>query len=697
MKKKIKVSVILPIYNVEKYLRRCVDSILNQTLEDIEIILATDGGEECDRICREYARKDKRVTLVMHPGSYGKAFNQSLKIAKGKYVGIVEADDWCDPAMFKKLYERAEATSADVVKGGFYFAFDDERNNFKVLYDGYEENFSLLKRPDFLASQPSVWSCIYNKDFLLKNKIFMMNERLPFIDVPFHYETLFMARKYQIVKEPLYFYYQDNPNQSVRNVKPLAGITTEEKGYAILFQKTDLYEALKEGLIYATTCHLRWNYERLASKDIKVFWSAAHKFLNTLSLGKIQYVYFTPQDKEFFLMLLHDSYFKCRLKNIFCKMRGGLKKVFSVSTNLSNNHIGVIVLGIKLKIKKHSVGNKMKKLFQRLFSVKNSSNKMHKIINILGIKLKFKNYKKIRKNKKDEERKIKSAVMDISNKINLLMQNSVQKDEQIKVLQADVLNISDSNESRLEKVIYKIRQCSLNISGCDSSESNVELYDEEFYKINAKESYASACCVIDILKKYYQPKSVIDLGCGVGTWLKAWQENGAVEVMGVDANQMPEKALYIPRDQLKVIDFEASSFSLNRKYDLAQSLECLEHVSQQNEDKILSILYDASDLILFSAAIPLQVGTHHINCHNLQYWVDKFKEHGYKCYDIIRPECIKNSVKIGSWYIQNILVFAKGEKAQILERNGAKAVESPILFYHAEILKDILGSLYLLL
>ena len=632
-----KVSIIVPIYNVEKYLKRCIDTILNQTLKDIEIILATDGGEECDEICRNYAKQDKRVTLVMHPGSYGKAFNKSLKIAKGEYIGIVEADDWCDPFMYEKLYSRAIETKADVVKGGFYFTFDDPERNFSVLYDGYMENFSLLDRPDFLSSQPAVWSCIYNKKFLLQNKIFMMEERLPFIDAPFHYETLFMAKNYQLLKEPLYFYYQDNPEQSVRNVKPLAGITTEKKAYEILFQKTKLHDVLKEGLIYATACHLRWNYGRLAPKDIKVFWNAAHEFLKSLPLEDIQYTFFYPEDKKFFLSILNNTYTMWRLKR-------NLKKILSIQS--SNTHKQLCILGVKIKIKKNT---NVKNSIQKIFSVKNSIEQFLSSKNALIISLKEKN-KQLETNLNNQTCKIQKFINNID---------------------AEKKDILDD---------YTI-------------EDNTSLYDENFYKINAKESYESARLVIDIFKKYYNPHSVIDLGCGVGTWLKAWQENGANEILGVDANQMPENMLYISRENLHVVDFEKSSFNVDKKYDLAQSLECLEHISPQNEDKLLSILYKASDLVLFSAAIPMQVGTNHINCHKLQYWVDKFKDKGYKCYDIIRPECIKKNIKIGSWYMQNILVFAKNEKAQIIEAKGAIPIEKPVLFYHSEILKDILTLL----
>ena len=346
-----KISIILPIYNVEKYLKRCIDSILAQTLEDIEVILATDGPEACDKICEDYANKDPRVKVIMHPGSYGKAFNEGLKAATGEYIGIVETDDWCDVTMFEKLYNKAKENNADVVKAGFYSAFDNPEQNVTELYDGYDEDFCLSKQANFLGSQPSVWSCVYKRDFLIKNNIYMVEERLPFIDVPFHYETLYRAQKYLLLKEPLYYYYQGNPNQTVNNVKPLAGLTTERYAYSKFLNEGDLWDKLKEGFIFATTCHFEWNYSKIAKEELKTFWNAVHEFLNTIPLKDVKYIYLSPSRKEFFFDLLNSSY--------------------------------------EIHIFKENI----KKIIAEIFSIKNEN--CHKVLRLFGLKLKFKNLKKI--------------------------------------------------------------------------------------------------------------------------------------------------------------------------------------------------------------------------------------------------------------------------------------------------------------
>ena len=353
-----KISVIIPIYNVEKYLNRCIDSITNQTLQDIEIILATDGPESCNAICEEYAQKDSRVKILYNPGSYGKAFNKALDVAQGDYIGIVEADDWCDKTMFEKMYRKAVAYDADVVKCGFYFAYDKSRKNYRPLHlSAYPEDFSVYNYPALLGSQPSVWSCIYRKDFLIKNNIKMMEERQSFIDTPFHHETLYMADKYILLDEPLYYYYQDNTNQSVQNIKVFDGLNSEKYSYKLIYKDKFRYNELKEGFILSTVTHLRWNYERLQTDEQKkAFWLEAHNYLNSIDLTGIQFSFFDNDLKDFYTYLKNSRQKpeKCYLDNYneyVVKLLNFMPvlKIFTNHNKIKINLFSVIpILNIKL-------------------------------------------------------------------------------------------------------------------------------------------------------------------------------------------------------------------------------------------------------------------------------------------------------------------------------------------------------------
>lgn len=350
-----KISIILPIFNVEKYLNRCVDSVISQTLEDIEIILATDGPESCDKICEEYATKDSRVKIVSHPGSYGKAFNKSLEIASGEYIGIVETDDWCDNLMFEKMYNKAKETDADVVKCGFYFAYDDENKNTFEVWDEYNENLDIFKNQKFLSSQPSVWSCIYKKDFLAKNNIKMIEDRMAFIDAPFHYETLYKADKYVLLKEPLYYYYQDNENQTVRNVKPLDGLRAEKYAFEKI-KESNNFEKLQKGFIYSTSLHLLWNYKRMKFNDKITFWKNAREYVETLPLNKENCKELGKRQKRLLTDLKKYNFYSMLIIN---SIKSILSFIFSIKNKEGKKGIykQITIFGIKLKFFYKSFGN----------------------------------------------------------------------------------------------------------------------------------------------------------------------------------------------------------------------------------------------------------------------------------------------------------------------------------------------------
>lgn len=112
----IKVSIIVPIYNVEKYLHQCVDSLLNQTLREIEVILVDDGSpDSCPRICDEYKKKDTRVKVVhKQNGGLSDARNAGMKLVEGEYVAFIDSDDYVDLYMFEKLYAAAKERNLDV-------------------------------------------------------------------------------------------------------------------------------------------------------------------------------------------------------------------------------------------------------------------------------------------------------------------------------------------------------------------------------------------------------------------------------------------------------------------------------------------------------------------------------------------------------------------------------------------------------
>ena len=118
----IKVSVIVPVYNVENYLKQAISSVINQTLKEIEIICVNDGSTDSSKaILDEYQKSDDRIIVVNKSNKgYGAACNTGLKLARGKYVAILEPDDFIDAEMYENLYSLAQSCDADMVKSAFY-------------------------------------------------------------------------------------------------------------------------------------------------------------------------------------------------------------------------------------------------------------------------------------------------------------------------------------------------------------------------------------------------------------------------------------------------------------------------------------------------------------------------------------------------------------------------------------------------
>lgn len=173
--------------------------------------------------------------------------------------------------------------------------------------------------------------------------------------------------------------------------------------------------------------------------------------------------------------------------------------------------------------------------------------------------------------------------------------------------------------------------------------------------------------VMPFIVNKFKPESVVDIGCGIGTWLKVAKNLGVRKVVGVDAS-------YVDRNLLKLEDCEFITkdlrypFSLNEKFDIALCLEVVEHLPENISNEIVSTLCSHSDIIIFSAAIPNQGGQNHINEQVPDFWIRIFASHGFKPYDVLRP-FFWNNKKVNFWYRQNMVVFSKNNISDKFEED----------------------------
>lgn len=223
-----RVSIIVPIYNVERYLAECLDSILAQTEQQIEVICVDDGStDDSGSILKRYAKKDPRIVAIGGPnGGYGKAVNRGLEVARGEYIGIVEPDDFVDRHMFEELLAGAkldDGSYAEVVKSAYWNYYDLEDGTAPYI-EVSDIMGKMPKRPcvfnihdqwELLFHHPSIWSAIYQREFLVEKNIHMVEPKgAGWADNPWLYETLCQAKKISWIPGAYYYYRQTNPNAS---------------------------------------------------------------------------------------------------------------------------------------------------------------------------------------------------------------------------------------------------------------------------------------------------------------------------------------------------------------------------------------------------------------------------------------------------------------------------------------------------
>jgi hypothetical protein len=226
--------------------------------------------------------------------------------------------------------------------------------------------------------------------------------------------------------------------------------------------------------------------------------------------------------------------------------------------------------------------------------------------------------------------------------------------------------------------------------------SDTPTYNAAFYNEKTQESLQSAQAIVPLVINLVNPHSVIDAGCGMAAWLSVFREHGVENILGLDGSYIDLTRLLIPSGCFRVTDL-SKPYDLNEKYDLAMSVEVAEHLPSTSARDFVNSLCKLAPLVLFSAAIPGQGGTHHINEQWPEYWRQIFAEFNYRMFDPFRGLIWQND-QIAYYYRQNLFLFVRSDLVasdpvfrDLIEMkdhsnlNTLMLVSAPILDFHLNI------------
>jgi SAM-dependent methyltransferase len=217
-------------------------------------------------------------------------------------------------------------------------------------------------------------------------------------------------------------------------------------------------------------------------------------------------------------------------------------------------------------------------------------------------------------------------------------------------------------------------------------------YTTRFFNHERDGSLASATIILPLLADIFRPRSLIDIGCGQGTWSRIALELGIEDQVGVDGG-WAQPLLQIPRDKFRPCDLSAP-FDLGRHFDLAISMEAAEHITAARADAFVGNIVRHSDAVVFSAAAPYQGGAHRTNEQWPAYWAQKFAARDYRCFDFLRWR-IWGDRRIAACHRQNLLIFANRRNAALIHRLEIQAAETPpaaIAVVHPEMWATMMNS-----
>ena len=312
----MKVSVIVPIYNVRKYIEKCLDSLVNQTF-DIEIILVNDGSKENEEeLIKPYLEKYKNIKYIKKEnGGLSSARNEGIKHATSEYIAFLDSDDYVEWDMYLKMYEKAKSSNFDMVLCDIKYVYPDK---IQKVSSGINEDTTDIKRA-MLTIHPAAWNKLFKRE-LFENNIYF-KEGIWFEDVEFLYRILPFVKSIGVVDDALINYIQRDNSITHTTSSKIDDYLDNFKGIVDFYKKNNLYNQYKLELEYVFVRYIYATYIKQALlHDYKTYQECV------LKARKLVLKYFPNYKKNIYFYKSLKGLYLISFNNIVAKLLYKLKK-----------------------------------------------------------------------------------------------------------------------------------------------------------------------------------------------------------------------------------------------------------------------------------------------------------------------------------------------------------------------------------
>jgi glycosyltransferase involved in cell wall biosynthesis len=438
-----KISVIVPVYNTEKYLHKCLDSIISQTLKDIEIICINDGSTDSSyQILKDYVKKDNRIKIINQKNKGpSEARNKALDMVNSPYVMFVDSDDWIESITLEIFYDKILKENADIVLCNYVSVPEDQlmltrANEFQKYYDSFRKPTGLYKFNGDLWEYRAGPNCkLYKMDIINKYN-FRFPAALINEDETWHWYYFSVIKYVYFINES--FYHRLIRKDSIMYRRDIDGVGVLDMIYNLKYiyqylQKNKLYNKYdKQYIKYFNNCTRN---ALLRSSSNRKLYKKANREIRKLS-KELKFNYFLYVNKHYYKETL--NYF------------------FSVYNE--NTHKVVKIFGLKIKFRKEKILKTRKnitKVFERIFCIKNEG--LHKVVGILSIKIKVKRkYKILLETFKYQEKCIKNLQSQVELQNKLLIKALLNQTEDFKNILTEKIEVVDKKIANQSEGFKKV-------------------------------------------------------------------------------------------------------------------------------------------------------------------------------------------------------------------------------------------------